>query len=48
LAGEVAGTFKRGAGLGGGVAEWAHPQKQVGIALARDVMRTRIKKYCNF
>ena len=36
LGGGVAGTFNHGARLGGGVAEWAHPQKQVGIALARD------------
>lgn len=36
LGGEVAGTFNHGARLGGGVAEWAHPQKQVGNALARD------------
>ncbi|WP_155949733.1 hypothetical protein [Prevotella sp. HJM029] len=36
LGGGVAGIFNHGARLGGGVAEWAHPQKQVGIALARD------------
>ena len=36
LGGEVAGIFKHGACSGGGVAEWFHPQKQVGIALARD------------
>ena len=34
--GGVAGTFNHGARLGGGVAEWAHPQKQLGITLARD------------
>jgi len=36
LGGGVAGTFNHGARLGGGVAERAHPQKQLGIALARD------------
>ena len=36
LGGEVAGTFKHGACFGGGVAKWARPQRQVGIALARD------------
>ena len=36
LGGEVAGTFNHGARLGRGVAEWAHPQKQLGNALAHD------------
>ena len=36
LGGEVAGTFNHGARLGGGVAERAHPKKQLGITLARD------------
>ena len=34
--GGVAGTFNHGARLGGGVAERAHPKKQLGITLARD------------
>ena len=44
LGGEVAGTFNHGARLGGGVAEWAHPQRQVGIALARDNHRSLSRK----
>ena len=44
LGGGVAGTFNHGACLGGGVAEWAHPQKQVGNALARDNHRSLSRK----
>ena len=42
--GGVAGTFNHGARLGGGVAERAHPKKQLGITLARDNQRSLSRK----